>query len=71
MNYFDCEKILVSLMSTDRALLKPTMAGDMMILPGAMTPTPSLMLPHHYCFSSASHAGSFYLKIGAAGKEIE
>lgn len=27
-------------------------------------------LPHHYCLSKGRHSGSFYLKIGAAGKII-
>jgi len=34
-------------------------------LPSKLAEDPS---PHHYCFSKGRHSGSFYLKVGAAGK---
>jgi hypothetical protein len=40
--------------------------------PHLAIPLPSKLaedpVPHHYCFSKGRHSGSFYLKVGAAGR---
>lgn len=40
-------------------------------LPTGLPPPQLIKLNHDYCFSHGRHSGSFYLKLGAAGKILD
>ncbi|XP_014254959.1 otopetrin-1-like [Cimex lectularius] len=73
--YMDMRKYLRILkISEDMVLRKYELAesqetdtGEPVSIVWNSLPEPDLAIPHHYCFSSGRHSGSFYLKVGAAG----